>query len=245
MLKIKNLEVVADGKTIISGLDLKVPAGEVHVIMGPNGIGKSTVCRTIMGDANYTVSSGTIEYNNEDITKLPPNERAKRGIFLLEQNPTSIPGVTNAEMLRVAQADRGIKQSIFEFNKKLSIACEDLHIEPSFIHHNINENMSGGEKKKNELLQIEILKPSLILLDELDSGLDVDSLRNLAMRLDVYRKENKASILVITHHKNILDFLPPDRVYILNDGKVAMEGGLELAEMIEKNGFKGAFSVGE
>lgn len=245
MLKIKDLKVEADGRIVIDGLNLKVPSGEVHVIMGPNGIGKSTICRTIMGDPNYKLSGGSIEYNNEDIGNLPPNERAKRGIFLLEQNPTAIPGVTNAEMLRAAQADRGIKESIFEFNKKLTSACERLHIATEYIHHNINENLSGGEKKKNELLQIEILRPTCILLDELDSGLDVDSLRNLAMRLNDYRKENKASILVITHHKNILEYLTPDRVYVLNDGKISMEGGMEIAEMVEKSGFKGAFSVGE
>lgn len=245
MLKIKDLKIEASGKTIVESLNLKIPAGEIHVIMGPNGIGKSTICRTIMGDPNFKVSAGTLEYNNEEITKLPPNERAKRGIFLLEQNPTAIPGVTNAEMLRVAEADRGIKESIFEFNKRLSKACEDLHIDSGYIHHNINESMSGGEKKKNELLQIEILRPSLILLDELDSGLDVDSLKSLATRLDEYRKETKSSILIITHHKNILDYLPPDKVYILNDGKMSMEGGMELAEAVEKNGFKGAFSVGE
>lgn len=245
MLKIENLKVEANGKLIIDDLNLKVPAGEVHVIMGPNGIGKSTICKTIMGDPNYSVKSGKIEYNNEDLCSLPPNERAKRGIFLLMQNPIAIPGVTNAEMLRAAEADRDIKTSIFEFNKKLTTACEKLHIDQSFIHRNINENMSGGEKKKNELLQVEILRPSLILLDELDSGLDIDSLKDLTTRLDEYRKEFKASILIITHHKNILEYLKPDKVYVLNEGKITMEGGIELAESIEKTGFKGAFSISE
>lgn len=245
MLKIKNLSIAVEEKTIISDLNLNIPKGEIHVIMGPNGTGKSTICKAIMGDSNYTVKKGIIEFNNEDITKYTPDERAKRGIFLLGQNPTEIKGVTNAEMLRAAQSSRGIKESIFEFNKKLNEACARLGIDQSYIHHDINESMSGGEKKKNELLQIEILKPSLILLDELDSGLDIDSLVTLSKRLDEYRKENKASLLIITHHKNILEYLSPDKVYILNEGKIVMDGGLELAESIEKSGFKGAFRVSE
>lgn len=245
MLKIENLKVEADGKTILDSVSFEIPDNEIHVIMGPNGIGKSTICRTIMGDPHYKVVSGSIEYGEESLIELPPNERAKRGIFLLEQNPTSIPGVTNAEMLRVAQADRDIKESIFEFNKKLSSTCEKLHIDKSFIHRNINEHMSGGEKKKNELLQIEILKPTLILLDELDSGLDIDSLKNLSLGLNEYHKETGASILIITHHKNILEYLHPDKVYVLDAGRIVKTGGLELAEKIEKMGFEGAFSISD
>lgn len=245
MLKIDGLTVKVNDSTIIDKLDLKLNAGEVHVIMGPNGMGKSTIVKTIMGDPNYTVASGSITYNNENITELTPDERAKRGIFLLGQNPIEIPGVTNAELLRAALGEMGVRESIFEFNKKLNAACERLGIDKSYIHHNVNENMSGGEKKKNELLQIEILRPSLILLDELDSGLDIDSLKTLATRLDEYRKENKASILVITHHTNILEYLHPDKVYVLGGGKIIADGGIELANAIEKNGFKGAFSVSD
>lgn len=245
MLKIENLTVEVDEKKIIDGLDLTIPKNEIHVIMGPNGIGKSTICRTIMGDKRYKIVGGTITYNNERIDGMDANEIAKRGVFLLQQNPTEIAGVTNAEMLRSALTDRGIRESIFEFNKKMQASCEKLGISKEFIHHNINENMSGGEKKKNELMQIEVLKPSLILLDELDSGLDVDSLRTLTRGLSEYKNETKASILIITHHTNILEYLEPDRVYILNDGRVAMEGDMELAKKIEKNGFRGAFSISE
>ncbi len=245
MLKIENLCVEVDGKTILDGLNLSIPKGEIHVIMGPNGTGKSTICKTIMGDKTYTVAKGSIAYNNERIDTLSPDEIARRGVFLLNQNPTEIAGVTNAEMLRAALQDRGIKESIFEFNKRMNASCEKLGIDKSFIHHNINENMSGGEKKKNELLQIDVLRPSLILLDELDSGLDVDSLRTLTRGLLEYKNETKAAILIITHHTNILEYLKPDKVYILSEGRIAMEGDEQLAQKIEKNGFKGAFSVGE
>lgn len=245
MLKIENLTIEAGGKTIIEGLDLSIPKNEIHVIMGPNGVGKSTICRTIMGDKRYVVTKGSITYNNERIDKLEANEIAKKGIFLLEQNPTEIAGVTNAEMLRAALMDRGIKESIFEFNKRLSSSCDRLGIDKNYLHRNINENMSGGEKKKNELLQIDILKPSFILLDELDSGLDIDSLRTLTAGLMEYKKENSVAILIITHHTNILEYLNPDKVYILNDGHIVLEGDKSLAEKIEKSGFKGAFSVSE
>lgn len=242
MLKIKNLHVEAEDKKILNGLDLTVADGEIAVVMGPNGVGKSTICKTIMGDHNYKITKGSINYNGVDLLEKRTDEIALLGVFLLMQNPVSIPGVTNAEMLRVASGERGINESIFEFNKRLNEAILKLGIDKSFIHHNINEFMSGGEKKKNEMLQIEILKPGLILLDELDSGLDIDSLKNLATRLYNYSKENKASILIITHHINILEYLQPDKVYVLDDGKVQAEGDLSLAKKIEKLGFKGAFN---
>lgn len=245
MLKIKDLNIDVDGKEIIRNLNLTIPKNEIHVIMGPNGVGKSTICKTIMGDDAYKVTSGSIEYDNVRIDTLPMDERARLGIFMLFQNPVEIPGVTNAEMLRAAVLERGIKESVFEFNRRLNASCERLGIDKSFIHHNINENMSGGEKKKNELLDIDILKPSLILLDELDSGLDIDSLKSLSMGLMEYKKETGASILVITHHTNIMEYLIPDRVYILKEGEVYLEGDKSLAERIEKSGFKGAFNISE
>ena len=245
MLKIKNLTVEVEGKTILSDLDLTVPKNKIHVIMGPNGIGKSTICKVIMGDKNYKVKKGNIEYNNEELTRLSTNEIAQRGIFYLLQNPTEIPGVTNAELLRTALVDRGIKESIFEFNKRMNEACEKLHIDKEYIHHNINERMSGGEKKKNELLQLYILRPSLIILDELDSGLDVDSLENLSEALMAYKRETECSIIIITHHTNILKYMEPDRVHILSNGKIVEEGDVHLAERIENYGFKGAFNMSE
>lgn len=245
MLKIENLKVEANGKVIIDGLNFSIPRGEIHVIMGPNGVGKSTILRTIMGDKRYKITNGSITYNNRRLDTMEANEIALEGVFLLEQNPTEIPGVTNAEMLRTAILDRGIKESVFEFNKRLSLSCDKLLIDKNFLHRNVNENMSGGEKKKNELLQIDVLKPSLILLDELDSGLDVDSLRTLTKGLLDYKNETSASLLIITHHTNILEYLKPDKVYILSEGHIVLEGDKALAEKIEKIGFKGAFSVSE
>jgi len=245
MLKIKNLCVEVDNKTILKDFNLTVPNNEIHVIMGPNGIGKSTICKTIMGDKNYKIKKGTIEFNNEVINDLTPDKISQKGIFLLFQNPVEIPGITNAEMLRTALVNRGIKESIFEFNKRINSACDKLSIDKSFIHRNINENMSGGEKKKNELLQIDILNPKLLLLDELDSGLDVDSLKSLSKGILNYKNETGASILIITHHTNILEYLNPDKVHILNTGKIIAQGDITLAEKIEKEGYKGAFSVSE
>lgn len=245
MLKIKNLKIEVENKTIIEDLNLELPKNEIHVLMGPNGAGKSSICRAILNDPNYHITKGEITYNKEDLKNYRTEEIAKLGIFLLMQTPTEIPGVTNAEMLRAALVERGIKESIFEFNKRLSESCTNLGIDKEYIHHNINENMSGGEKKKNELLQIEVLKPSLIILDELDSGLDVDGLKTLSSGLLAYKEKMKASILIITHHTNILEYLHPDKVYILNGGKIVMTGDESLAYSVEKNGFKGAFSISE
>ncbi len=245
MLKLENVCIEVDNKKIIDDISITIPRGEIHVIMGPNGVGKSTLLKAIMGDPAYTVSKGKIIYNNENIKGLKANEIAKKGIFLLSQNPVEIPGVTNAEMLRAALVDRGIKESVFEFNKRLTEATKAIGLDPSFVHRNINEFMSGGEKKKNEMLQIEVLRPSLILLDELDSGLDIDSLKTVSFALNKYKDETKASILIITHHTNILEYITPDKVHILEDGKIVMSGDASLAESVEKYGFKGAFNVNE
>lgn len=245
MLKLDNISIEVEGKKIIDGLSLSLPRNEIHVIMGPNGVGKSTIIKSIMGNNNYKITKGKMTYDNVDLLKMTTPERARLGLFMLEQNPTEIPGVTNAEMLRAATSERGIKESIFEFNKRLKNAVDNLNIDPNFLHRNINEHMSGGEKKKNELLQIEVLKPSLILLDELDSGLDVDSLKTLSEGLARYKENTKASILIITHHTNILEYLHPDKVHILADGHIVASGDISLAYSIEKTGYKGAFSISE
>lgn len=245
MLKIKNLGVEVDNKRIIDDLDLTIGKDEIHVIMGPNGVGKSTICKVIMGDPSYKITNGYIKFMGEDIVGMPTNEISKRGIFYLMQSPTEIPGVTNAEMLRTALVDRGYKESIFEFNKHMNEAVDKLHIDKEYIHHNINENMSGGEKKKNELLQIYMLKPSLILLDEMDSGLDVDSLNTLSNALLEYKKDTKCSILIITHHTNILKYMHPDKVHILENGHITLEGDALLAEKIEEYGFRGTSVISE
>lgn len=238
MLKISNLTVSINGNVILKDLNLFIDSGSIVTIMGPNGIGKSTICKVIMGDPNYKVESGSIVYKGEDLLSLSVDERSKKGIYLVSQNPIEVDGVSNAEMLRSALECRtGEKTNFFEFNKEITKVCEELNVPTSFIHRNINEGMSGGEKKKNELMQLYMLKPNLILLDELDSGLDVDSLKDLSNSLKNYLNED-VSILIITHHTSILEYLKPDYVHIMNKGTIVKTGDYELAKTIEKNGFR-------
>ena len=244
MLKIENLTVKASDKTILENLNLTVLNNEIHVVMGLNGTGKSTLCKAIMNDENYEITNGKIIFEDKEIQELPTSEIAKQGIFYLMQNPTPIEGVTNAEMLRAVLLDRGENDSIFAFNKKMTEAVKKVGLDPSFMHRDINVSMSGGEKKKNELLQLYILKPKLILLDELDSGLDIDSLKMLSEGLMEYKKENECSILLITHHTNILKYINPDKVHILDNKKIIKEGDKSLAELIENDGFR-AFNISD
>ena len=244
MLKIENLTVSVNNKKILKDFSLDIEDGKIVGLMGPNGTGKSTICKVIMGDPNYIVESGSIKYNGEDLLSLPVNERSKRGIYLVSQNPIEIEGVTNAEMLRSALECRtGEKINFFEFNKKVTAICNELNIPASFIHRGVNEGMSGGEKKKNELLHLYILSPKLILLDELDSGLDVDALKDLASSLKSYMKED-ISILIITHHISILEYLKPDYVHVLSNGSIIKSGDYSLAKEIEESGFR-LFDVSE
>ncbi len=244
MLKIENLTVSVNNKQILKDFSLDIEDGKIVGLMGPNGTGKSTICKVIMGDPNYIVESGSIKYNGEDLLSLPVNERSKRGIYLVSQNPIEIEGVTNAEMLRSALECRtGEKINFFEFNKKVTAICNELNIPASFIHRGVNEGMSGGEKKKNELLHLYILSPKLILLDELDSGLDVDALKDLASSLKSYMKED-ISILIITHHISILEYLKPDYVHVLSNGSIIKSGDYSLAKEIEESGFR-LFDVSE
>lgn len=238
MLKIDNLTVSVNDKKILKDFSLEIEDGKIVTLMGPNGIGKSTICKVIMGDPNYKIESGSISYNGEDLLSLPVDERSKRGIYLVNQNPIEIEGVSNAEMLRSALECRtGEKVNFFDFNKKVTNICNNLNIPASFIHRGVNEGMSGGEKKKNELLHLYVLNPKLILLDELDSGLDVDSLKELATSLKDYMSDD-VSILIITHHISILEYLTPDTVHVLKDGSIVKSGDYELAKLIEQTGFK-------
>lgn len=244
MLSIKNLTVKIDDKEILSDFSLDINDGEIVALMGPNGIGKSTICKVIMGDNNYEIVSGSIIYNGENINNLNVNERSKRGIYLVSQNPIEIEGVTNADMLRAALEERtGEHTNFFQFNKMITGICEKLNLPSSFIHRGINEAMSGGEKKKNELLHLLVLKPKFIMLDELDSGLDVDSLRILADAIKKYIDET-VSVLIITHHKSILEYLVPDKVNIIKNGHIVKSGDKSLANYIEDNGFS-TIDVGE
>ena len=238
MLNINNLSVKVNDKTILNKFNLDILDGEIHVLMGPNGVGKSTICKTILGDSSYNIVKGSIKYNNKNLLKLDTCERARLGLFLLNQSPITIEGVTNQEMLRIALSERGNKQiDIFKFNNELVNICKKLDIPASFIHRNINEGMSGGERKKNELLHLWMLKPSFIILDELDSGLDIDALKIVCKSLNEYYKEYKPSILIITHHTKILDYIKPNYVHVIKDGEIIKSGDYSLAKLIEKNGY--------
>lgn len=244
MLSIKNLTVKVNDKTILHDFNLDINDGEIVTLMGPNGVGKSTICKVIMGDPTYEVISGSIFYNNIDLLSLSTDERSRQGIFFLAQNPIELEGITNAEVLRSAlECKTGEHVNIFDFNKKITHICEKLNIPVEFIHRGVNEGMSGGEKKKNEILHLYVLEPKLILLDELDSGLDVDSLKSLSASLMDYKDET-VSILIITHHTNILEYIKPDKVSILSGGSIVKEGDASLAREIETSGFS-AYEVSE
>ena len=237
MLKIKDLNVSIGDREILNNFSLDIEDGSIVALMGPNGIGKSTICKVIMGDTNYSVNKGSITYNDEDLLKMDTVTRSRKGIYLVNQNPIEIEGVSNAEMLRSALEERtGEHISFFQFNKEITELCKKLDIPTSFIHRGINEGMSGGEKKKNELLHLYMLKPNLVLLDELDSGLDVDSLKTIATNLKEYINP-KVSMLIITHHTSILEYLKPDKVCVMKDGTIVKEGDASLADYIENNGF--------
>lgn len=242
MLNIKNLsvKVIDSDINILNKLNLEIGNGEVHAIMGPNGTGKSTLAKIIMGHYQYEVTNGSIKFNNKDITKLSVDERAKLGIFLSMQDPTVIDGVSNSEFIRTAQNEiNGSKTNLYEFIKNMESSLDDLKLDSNMIHRSINKDFSGGEKKKNEILQLKLLKPKFIILDELDSGLDVDSLKIVSKNINNYLKENKdCSILIITHYPRILEYIKPDYVHILKDGNIKKTGDMKLALEIEKNGYQ-------
>lgn len=238
MLKINNLTVKVIDKNILEGFNLEINDGEIHALMGQNGTGKSTLCKALMKEADYEITSGSIMWNDKDLVKLNTTDIAREKIFLLNQNPIAIEGVTNAEMLRMTLSEITGKQvGIFEFNKKMESICDKLGLPHSFIHREINVGMSGGERKKNELLHMWMLEPKLILLDEIDSGLDVDAIKVVANSINEYYKEYKPTILIITHHKQILDLIKPDKVHIIKTGKIVKTGDISLVSMIENEGF--------
>ncbi len=239
LLNVKKINVEVENKKILNDFSLEINSGEIHAIMGPNGVGKSTLSRVIMGDNNYKLLSGDILFNNESILGLKTDERARLGIFLAMQYPTEIPGISNQDFLRTAMAQNNDKRiGLYEFILKCEKASEELKMNKSLIHRDLNCGFSGGEKKKNEVLQIKMLKPKLIILDEIDSGLDVDSLRIVSENIRDYKKDNPdTSIIIITHHPKILEYLVPDYVHIVSHGQVIKTGNKDLAIEIEKNGY--------
>lgn len=238
-LRIENLTVKVLDKIIIKDFNLEIKSGEIHVIMGPNGTGKSTLTKVIMGDPNYEITKGKIYYNDKNINNMPVNERAKLGIFLGMQMPMAIEGVTNADFLRSALRNKeGENFKLLSFIRKVDKLTEKLHMDPDMIHRGINDGFSGGERKKNEILQMHVLKPTVVLLDEIDSGLDVDSLKIVGESVMDYYKEEKPAILLVTHYQRLLDYIKPDFIHIMTDGKIVKSGDNKLALEIEKKGYE-------
>ena len=246
MLNINKLNVKVLDKEVIKDFNLDIKDGEIHALMGPNGIGKSSICKTILGDSNYVVESGSITFNGKDLLSMDTTSRAQAGIFLLNQNPIAIEGVTNAEMLRSAlNVKLDGKLNLFQFNKEMLDICKKLDIPSSFIHRNINDGMSGGERKKNELLHMWMLKPSFIILDEIDSGLDVDALKLVSQSINEYYEQYKPSILIITHRIELLQAIKPEYVHMMKDHTIVKSGDMTLAEEINKSGYNKANVVKE
>lgn len=238
-LKIENLNVTVENKKILNNFNLEIKSGEIHAIMGPNGTGKSTLLKVIMGDSNYTVESGNIYFDETLLNELTVSQRANLGIFLGMQLPPEIEGVTNADFLRTALHTKQKEQfKLFSFIKKLDENVEKLKMDKNMIHRDINEGFSGGERKKNEILQMYTLEPSIVMLDEIDSGLDVDSLKIVCENINDYLKEHEnISVLIITHYPKILQYIKPDYVHVMVNGNIKKTGDASLALEIEEKGY--------
>ena len=238
LLEVKNLHVKIGEEKILNGLNLKVEAGEVAGIMGPNGSGKSTLAYALMGHPKYQITEGQIFLNGEDITNIPVDKRAKKGLFLSFQHPQEVPGLTISNFLRTAYNSITEKNiSVLDFHKILKERMEMLKIDKSFVKRYLNEGFSGGEKKKMEILQLSILQPKIAILDETDSGTDVDALKIISNGINVLHKELGMGILLITHYDRILQYVKPNKVHILVDGQIVKTGGPELAQEVEKHGY--------
>lgn len=238
-LVIEDLHVSVEGNEIIKGLSLEVKAGEVHAIMGPNGSGKSTLAYTLMGHPRYDVTEGSVTLDGEDLLDMEPDERARAGLFLAFQYPTEIEGVTVANFLRTAINARrgpGNEISVSEFAKKLREKMELLDMDPSFAQRYLNDGFSGGEKKRNEILQMAMLEPTFAIMDETDSGLDIDALQIVSNGVNQLKGPHMG-VIVITHYQRILRYLEPDFVHVLVDGRIVRSGGKELAEELEEKGY--------
>jgi Fe-S cluster assembly ATP-binding protein len=241
MLDIKNLQVTAEGKQILKGIDLHVNAGEVHAIMGPNGSGKSTLARALAGHPQYEVTSGEAIYDGKDLLDLDPDERAREGVFMAFQYPVEIAGVNNAYFLKAAvnakRKHEGLPElDAMEFMQLIREKSKLLDIDQSMLSRAVNEGFSGGEKKRNEIFQMALLEPRLAILDETDSGLDIDALKLVAAGVNAMRSPDRA-IIVVTHYQRLLDYIVPDYVHVLSGGRIVKSGGKELALELEKKGY--------
>lgn len=241
-LKIINLTVKIEDKIILDKFNLEIKSGEIHAILGPNGTGKSTLSKVIMGDDTYKIVSGHILFDGKEINELKTDERARLGIFLGMQMPISIEGVTNADFLRTALHNKE-DFNLMKFIKKLNSTCDKLKMDREMVHRPVNVGFSGGERKKNEILQMYILNPSIILLDEIDSGLDMDSLKIVGEAITDFYKENKPGVLLITHYQRLLDYIKPTHVHIMRNGKIIKTGNTELIKEIEEKGYDSIESI--
>jgi Fe-S cluster assembly ATP-binding protein len=238
-LEVRGLHVDVEGKEILKGIDLVVKQGETHALMGPNGSGKSTLSSVIMGRPGYTVTAGSILFKGEDVTALTADQRAKRGLFLALQYPTEVPGVSVVNFLRTAyQAVKGDQISALAFRKHMKEKMEMLGVDDTMVQRYVNQGFSGGEKKKNEVLQLAVLEPEIAILDETDSGLDIDSLKSVATGVDQLVGPD-LGVLIITHYQRMLNYITPDHVHVMISGRIVKSGGPELAHELEEKGYEG------
>src|SRR4051794_35340516 len=241
LLEVKNLHAAIDGKEILRGLNLQISKGEVHAIMGPNGSGKSTLSKVLAGHPSYEVLSGTVTYEGKDLLELEPDERARAGVFMAFQYPVGGPGVSNSQFLRLAYNQKmqhvgGEELDPLEFNDYLKEKAKIVDMDPAFFKRSVNEGFSGGEKKRNEILQMAVLAPKLAILDETDSGLDIDALRIVADGVNSLKRPDSATI-VVTHYQRLLNYIVPDFVHVLAGGRIVKSGGRELALELEAKGY--------
>ena len=238
-LEVRGLEAEVEGKPILRGIDLTVRQGEIHALMGPNGSGKSTLSNVIMGRPGYVITAGSVVLNGEDITALTPDERAKRGLFLAMQYPTEIPGVSVVNFLRTAYGSiKGEQISALAFRQHMKTQMERLGIEDAMVNRYVNQGFSGGEKKRNEVLQLAVLEPQIALLDETDSGLDIDSLKLVAESVNELVGP-ELGVLIITHYQRMLNYITPQHVHVMLRGRIVKSGGPELAHELEAKGYEG------
>jgi FeS assembly ATPase SufC len=238
-LEIQGLHATVEGKEILRGIDLVVRQGEIHALMGPNGSGKSTLSNVVMGRLGYVVTGGQVLFNGEDITHLTPDERAKRGLFLAMQYPTEVPGVSVVNFLRTAyQSVKGKQVSPLEFRRHMKTQMERLGIEDVMVQRYVNQGFSGGEKKRNEILQLAVLEPRVAILDETDSGLDIDSLKIVAESVNELVGP-ELGVLLITHYQRMLNYITPEHVHVMMKGRIVRSGGPELAHELEDKGYEG------
>lgn len=241
LLKIEDLQAQIDEKQILKGLNLEINPGEVHAIMGPNGAGKSTLASVLAGREDYEVTGGKVDFAGDDLLDLDPDERARKGVFLAFQYPVEIPGVSNKLFMQTAvnaaRTEQGLPAlDMFDFDEYAKDKIELLEMRPDLLERSVNVGFSGGEKKRNDIFQMALLQPKLCILDETDSGLDIDALRLVANGVNAQRSENR-SFIVVTHYQRLLDYIKPDHVHVLYDGKIIKSGGFELVHELEENGY--------